>query len=66
MIVVLQGYTKRFEDQKLHYEEEKKRLSPNDLQELDADAKAKRIENRAKKVRSLSIDHPRDEIHPIV
>ncbi len=47
---VLQTYVKQFQDQKANYEEEKKRLSPNDLQTVDADQRAKRIENRLKKV----------------
>jgi hypothetical protein len=43
-------YTKKSQDQKANYEQEKKRLSPNDLQTVDADEKSKRIENRVKKV----------------
>lgn len=53
---IFQSYTKKFTDQKLQYEEEKKRLSSNDLQAVDADERAKRIENRVKKVRIPSID----------
>jgi hypothetical protein len=47
---LLKTYVKRSQDQKANYEEEKKRLSANDLQIVDADQKAKRIENRIKKV----------------
>jgi hypothetical protein len=46
----LKSYAKKSQDQKTIYTEEKKRLSPGDLQTIDADEKSKRIENRVKKV----------------
>jgi len=53
---ILKTYVKKSQDQKANYEEEKKRLTPNDLQTVDAAEKAKRIENRIKKVLSLSMN----------
>jgi hypothetical protein len=50
---ILKSYIKKSQDQKINYEEEKKRLTPDDLQTVDADQKAKRIETRIKKVLSL-------------
>jgi len=44
-----QTYAKKSQDQKANYEQEKKRLSSNDLQTVDAAEKAKRIESRIKK-----------------
>jgi len=55
-----QTYTKKSQDQKSNYEQEKKRLSPNDLQIIDADEKARRIEHRIKKsIQQLPTKRPR-------
>ncbi len=43
-------YSKKAQDQKANYEQEKKRLSPNDLQTVDADEKSRRIELKIKRV----------------
>lgn len=44
-----ESYSKKSQDQRATYEEAKKKLSSNDLQTIDADEKAKRIEHRIKK-----------------
>jgi hypothetical protein len=55
-----QSYAKKFQDQKANYEQEKKRLSPDDLQTVDADEKARRIEHRIKKsIQQLPTKRPR-------
>ncbi len=46
----LKSYVKKSQDQKVNYEQEKKRLSPNDLQTVDAAEKARKIERRVKNV----------------
>ncbi len=43
-------YSKKAQDQKANYEQEKKRLSPDDLQTVDADEKSRRIELKIKRV----------------
>jgi hypothetical protein len=49
-------YSKKAQDQKANYEQEKKRLSPNDLQTVDADEKSRRIELKIKRVFFFSFD----------
>jgi hypothetical protein len=43
-------YVKQSQDQRTNYLQAKNRLTPADLQNVDADEKARRIENRVKKV----------------
>jgi len=55
-----QSYAKKSQDQKANYEQEKQRLSPDDLQTVAADEKAKRIEHRIKKsLQQLPTKRPR-------
>ncbi|CAF3393854.1 unnamed protein product [Rotaria sp. Silwood1] len=55
-----QTYIKLSQDQKAIYEKEKNRLSPTDLQNVDADEKARRIEHRVKKsIQHLPTKKPR-------
>jgi hypothetical protein len=55
-----QTYAKKSQDQKANYEQEKKRLSPNDLQTIDADEKARRIELKIKRnIQQLPTKRPR-------
>ncbi|UJR36550.1 hypothetical protein I4U23_029270 [Adineta vaga] len=55
-----QNYVKRAQDQKATYENEKQRLSASDLQTIDADEKARRIEHRVKKsIQQLPAKRPR-------
>lgn len=46
----VKSYSKKSQDQRATYAEAKNKLSSNDLQIIDADEKAKRIEHRIKKV----------------
>ncbi|CAF1374703.1 unnamed protein product [Rotaria sordida] len=55
-----QTYAKISQDQRAIYEREKNRLSAADLQKVDADEKARRIENRVKKsIQQLPTKKPR-------
>ncbi|CAF1486477.1 unnamed protein product [Adineta ricciae] len=55
-----QTYSKKSQDQKVAYEQEKQRLSPSDLQTIDAAEKAKKIEHRIKKsIEQLPTKRPR-------
>ncbi|CAF4085158.1 unnamed protein product [Rotaria sp. Silwood2] len=55
-----QTYVKLSQDEKAIYEKERNRLSATDLQKLDTDKKARRIENRVKKsIQQLPTKKPR-------
>jgi len=55
-----QAYVRKSHDQKELYNQEKKRLSPVQLQTIDADEKSKRIQNRVKKrMQQLPTKRPR-------